>query len=76
MRKLVLIFRYNYNQFRLICFSSHILKFKVPATRAAAEQVLTQFRQIPQVLPACQYILGNFESNSSLARDSDLVLIK
>lgn len=32
---------------------------QVPATRAAAEQVMTQFRQIPKVLPACQYILGN-----------------
>ncbi|EPB86259.1 hypothetical protein HMPREF1544_06987 [Mucor circinelloides 1006PhL] len=31
--------------------------FQVPATRAAAEQVLTQFRQVPKVLPACQYIL-------------------
>lgn len=32
--------------------------FQIPATRAAAEQILNQFRQIPNVLPICQYILG------------------
>lgn len=31
---------------------------KVPATRPAAEHVLSSFRQIPKVLPICQYILG------------------
>ncbi|KAM3588533.1 hypothetical protein VKS41_000976 [Umbelopsis sp. WA50703] len=36
--------------------------FQVPATRAAAEQVLTDFRHTPQILPACQYILDNTES--------------
>ncbi|KAG2175589.1 hypothetical protein INT43_001236, partial [Umbelopsis isabellina] len=36
--------------------------FQVPATRAAAEQVLTEFRHTPQILPACQYILDNTES--------------
>ncbi|KAI9483543.1 MAG: armadillo-type protein [Benjaminiella poitrasii] len=36
--------------------------FQVPATRAAAEQILTQFRQIPKVLPACQYILEHTSS--------------
>ncbi|CEP08479.1 hypothetical protein, partial, partial [Parasitella parasitica] len=36
---------------------------KIPATRAAAEQVLTQFRQVPKALPACQYILEH-ASNS------------
>lgn len=48
MLSCLLIFTHNF-------FSS---LFQVPATRAAAEQVLTQFRQIPKVLPACQYILG------------------
>jgi hypothetical protein len=33
---------------------------QVPATRAAADEVLTNFRQTPQILPACQYILGSF----------------
>lgn len=37
---------------------SNIDRLQVPATRAAAEQIMTQFRQIPKVLPACQYILG------------------
>ncbi|KAI8646967.1 armadillo-type protein [Parasitella parasitica] len=37
--------------------------FQIPATRAAAEQVLTQFRQVPKALPACQYILEH-ASNS------------
>ncbi|KAI9318087.1 armadillo-type protein [Dichotomocladium elegans] len=32
--------------------------FQVPATRAAAEHILSSFRQIPEVLPICQYILG------------------
>ncbi|KAL1930141.1 hypothetical protein VTP01DRAFT_1295 [Rhizomucor pusillus] len=36
--------------------------FQVPATRAAAEQVLTSFRQIPKVLPLCQYILDHAQS--------------
>ncbi|CAO3672042.1 unnamed protein product [Umbelopsis vinacea] len=36
--------------------------FQVPATRAAAEQVLTDFRHTPQILPACQYILDNTDA--------------
>ncbi|ORX55719.1 hypothetical protein DM01DRAFT_1345196 [Hesseltinella vesiculosa] len=33
--------------------------FQVPATRAAAEQILTSFRQIPKVLPIAKYILDH-----------------
>lgn len=29
-----------------------------PSTRAAADQVLINFKQSPNILPACQYILG------------------
>ncbi|KAI8377732.1 armadillo-type protein [Radiomyces spectabilis] len=36
--------------------------FQVPATRAAAEQILTSFRQIPQVLSVCRYILDHTQS--------------
>ncbi|CAO3646101.1 unnamed protein product [Cunninghamella blakesleeana] len=32
--------------------------FQVPTTRAAAEAVLTKFRQIPKALPICKLILG------------------
>ncbi|CAO3661292.1 unnamed protein product [Umbelopsis ramanniana] len=35
---------------------------QVPATRAAADEVLTNFRQTPQILPACQYILDNTDA--------------
>ncbi|KAI8973333.1 armadillo-type protein [Mycotypha africana] len=38
-------------------FEEACLDFQVPATRAAGEQVLTEFRQITKVLPVCQYIL-------------------
>jgi hypothetical protein len=41
-------------------FEEACADFQVPATRAAAEQILSQFRQIPNVLPICQYILGLF----------------
>ncbi|OBZ88181.1 Exportin-4 [Choanephora cucurbitarum] len=37
--------------------------FQVPATRAPAEQVLTQFRQIPKVLPISQYVLEHASSS-------------
>lgn len=42
---------------------------QVPATRAAAELVLTQFRQVPKVLPACQYILGNLKASEFLGKE-------
>ncbi|KAH8550240.1 armadillo-type protein [Umbelopsis sp. PMI_123] len=35
---------------------------QVPATRAAADEVLTNFRQTPQILPACQYILDHTDA--------------
>ncbi|KAG0179452.1 Exportin-4 [Apophysomyces sp. BC1034] len=46
-----------YAQFEEAC-----LDFQVPATRAAGEHVLTSFRQLPKVLPICQYILSRAES--------------
>ncbi|KAI8090033.1 armadillo-type protein [Halteromyces radiatus] len=36
--------------------------FQIPATRAAAEHILTAFRQIPKVLPICRYILDHTTS--------------
>lgn len=40
----------------------------MPATRAAAEHVLSSFRQIPKVLPISQYILGkwSFQIDNSI----------
>ncbi|KAG1222950.1 hypothetical protein G6F68_020488 [Rhizopus microsporus] len=43
-------------------FEEACADFQVPATRAAAEQILSQFRQIPNVLPICQYILEHAQS--------------
>ncbi|CAO3592649.1 unnamed protein product [Absidia cylindrospora] len=36
--------------------------FQIPATRAAAEHILTEFRQLPKVLPICRYILEQASS--------------
>ncbi|KAI8985067.1 armadillo-type protein [Pilobolus umbonatus] len=36
--------------------------FQIPATRAAAEQVLCQFRTLPKALYTCQYILDHTQS--------------
>lgn len=41
-----------------LCFS------KVPSTRAAAEAILSQFRETPRVLPLCQFILGSQRDRS------------
>lgn len=41
-------------------FEEACADFQVPATRAAAEQILSEFRQIGNVLPICQYILGTY----------------
>ncbi|KAG1473236.1 hypothetical protein G6F56_001072 [Rhizopus delemar] len=43
-------------------FEEACADFQVPATRAAAEQILSEFRQIGNVLPICQYILEHTES--------------
>ncbi|KAI9271756.1 armadillo-type protein [Phascolomyces articulosus] len=43
-------------------FEEACADFQVPATRAAAEQILSSFRQIPKVLPVCKFILDNAQS--------------
>ncbi|KAI8147321.1 armadillo-type protein [Fennellomyces sp. T-0311] len=52
------------NETETICaqFEEACSDFQVPATRAAAEHVLSSFRQIPKVLPICQYILDHAQS--------------
>ncbi|RUS28630.1 hypothetical protein BC938DRAFT_481650 [Jimgerdemannia flammicorona] len=40
------------------------LPLQIPATRVAADKILTSFRQTPTILPACQYILGESGTRS------------
>ncbi|KAI9273596.1 armadillo-type protein [Sporodiniella umbellata] len=43
-------------------FEEACADFQVPATRAAAEQILSEFRRINNVLPICQHVLEHTES--------------
>ncbi|OZJ05689.1 hypothetical protein BZG36_01439 [Bifiguratus adelaidae] len=55
-------------------FEEACADFQVPAKRAAAEQILTRFRQTPGVLGACQHILDH--TTSPIAQFQASIAIK